>query len=214
MPRTVIPIIAPILKVADTEGGLTTGVAYECQLTAATIVGTPNFNAVPATGCAPAAQSPGASSWQLDLAWLQDWTAPGGGLSFYAFDNDTAEVWFSLAIDSVGSPTVVATGHGYVIAGAYGGEIGGVPAAAAATWPLSTNPTLSYRPPPVCSPPNAPSVPTSSTVRPSPRNAGDRVGRLHRLADEVRKIPRAGMIAAAKAAKKIAADEGAGPAVR
>lgn len=142
MPRTVIPIIDPILKVADTEAGLALGDAYECQLTSAVIVGSPNFNPIPATGCAPAAQTPGASSWQLDLAWLQDWTAPGGGLSFYAFDNDTAEVWFSLAIDSVGNPTVVATGHGYVTAGAYGGEIGGVPAAATATWPLLEKPDI------------------------------------------------------------------------
>jgi hypothetical protein len=142
VPRTVIPIIDPILKIADTEAGLALGTAYECQLTAATIVGSANFNDVPATGCAPKAQTPGASSWQLDLAWLQDWTAAGGGLSFYAFEHDTDEVWFSLAIDSSGFPTVVATGHGYVTAGAYGGEIGGVPAAATATWPLLDKPTI------------------------------------------------------------------------
>lgn len=142
MPRTVIPIVAPVFKVADTEAGLTAGDAYECQLTTAEIIGTPNMNDIPATGCAPATQSPGLSSWGLHLVWLQDWTAPGGGLSGFSFDNETQEVWFSLAIDNVNNPTVVATGHGYVTAGNYGGAIGGAVSTADTTWPLLEKPDI------------------------------------------------------------------------
>ena len=142
MPRTVIPIVNPVFKVADTEAGLTAGDAYECQLTTAEIVGTPNMNDVPATGCAPATQSPGMTSWGLHLVWLQDWTAPGGGLSGYCYANETLEKWFSLAIDVVGNPTVVATGHGYVTPGNYGGPIGGAPATADVTWPMLEKPDI------------------------------------------------------------------------
>jgi hypothetical protein len=143
MPRTVIPLTNPIFKVADTEAGLTTGDAYECQLTSAAITASANFQTIPPTGCAPAAQSPGATSWALDLAWLQDWTAVGGGLSNYAYENDAQAVWFSLALDSVNAPTVVATGQAYVTAGSFGGTFGdGSPAAATATWPCLDKPTI------------------------------------------------------------------------
>lgn len=143
MPRTVIPLNNPIFKVADTEAGLTGGTAFECQLTSATITASPNFQTIPATGCAPAAQSPGQTSWALDLAWLQDWTASGGGLSGYAYDNDTLPKWFSLALDSVGAPTVVATGECFVVAGSYGGVFGdGTPAAATSTWPCLAKPSI------------------------------------------------------------------------
>ena len=143
MPRTVIPLTNPIFKVADTEAGLTGGQAYECQLTSAVITASANFTTIPPTGCAPAAQSPGQTSWALDLAWLQDWTASGGGLSFYAYENDAQPVWFSLALDSVGAPTVVATGQAYVTAGSFGGTFGdGSPAAATAQWPCLDKPTI------------------------------------------------------------------------
>lgn len=143
MPRTVIPLNHPIFKVADTEVGLTAGTAFECQLTSAKITAAPNFQTIPATGCAPAAQSPGQTGWALDLAWLQDWTASGGGLSGYAFENDTLPKWFSLALDSVGAPTVVATGECYVVAGDFGGVFGdGTPAAATSTWPCLAKPDI------------------------------------------------------------------------
>ena len=143
MPRTVLTLNNPIFKVADNEAGLTAGEAYECQLTSAVITPVPVFNTVPATGCAPAAQSPGRTGFNLDLAWLQDWTAPGGGLSGYAWDNDTEAKWFSLAVDSVGAPTVVATGQAYVVAGGYGATFGdGSAAATTATWPCLDKPDI------------------------------------------------------------------------
>lgn len=142
MPRTVIPFNNPKLVLADTEAGLTAGDAWECQLTAAQIVGTPSFQAVPQTGCAPAGQVPGRSAWSLNLAWLQDWTAPGGGLSNWALTHETEETWFALSIDTVGFPTVVATGQAYVVAGGFGGPITGAPAAATANWPMLDKPTI------------------------------------------------------------------------
>jgi hypothetical protein len=143
MARTVITLNNPIFKLADDELGLTTGDAYECQLTSATITASANFNTIPATGCAPAAQSPGATSWAVDMAWLQDWSASAGGLSGYAYTNDTLPKWFSFTLDSVGAPTVVATGELYVVAGSYGGEFGsGAPAAATATWPCLDKPDI------------------------------------------------------------------------
>ena len=143
MPRTVIPLTNPIFKVAETEAGLTAGEAFECQLTSAAITAAPNFQTIPATGCAGASQSPGQTSWALDLAWLQDWTAAGGGLSNFAYEHDAQEVWFRLALDSVGAPTVVATGHAFATAGSFGGTFGdGSPAAATATWPCIDKPDI------------------------------------------------------------------------
>lgn len=143
MARSVITINNPIFKLADTQAALGTGTAYECQLTSAAITPQPVFNTIPATGCAPATQSPGRTGFQLDLAWLQDWTATAGGLSGYAYDNDTEPKWFSLEVDSVDHPEVVATGQVYVVAGAYGGVFGdGSAAAATATWPCLDKPTI------------------------------------------------------------------------
>jgi hypothetical protein len=144
MARVAIPLNRPIFKLADTEAGLTSGTAYECQLTSAAITATSNFNTIPATGCAGASQSPGTTGWQLDLAWLQDWTAPAGGLSGFAYDNDTEPKWFSFTLDS-DVPTVLATGEVFVVAGSYGGEFGtGAVAPATATWPCLNKPDIVF----------------------------------------------------------------------
>src|SRR5262245_1287439 len=95
---TVIIITDATLKLGDSEtevgtGG--TGVGFECQTTSAAINATPNLQTVPATFCSPASQAPAATGFELAVTWLQDWTAPGGGLSKYAFDNDTLTKWFS-----------------------------------------------------------------------------------------------------------------------
>jgi hypothetical protein len=143
MPRTVLVLNNPTFKLADTQAGLATGTAYECQLTSAAITPQPVSNTIPATGCAPQTTSPGHTGWQLDLAWLQDWTASMGGLSGYAFTNDTKPKWFELAVDAVGAPTVKATGQVYVVAGAYGGTFGdGSAAPATASWPLLDKPAI------------------------------------------------------------------------
>jgi len=143
MARSVLILNNPTFKVAATQAGLTTGKAYECQLISAAVTPVSNMNTIPATGCAPASQSPGRSSWQLDLAWLEDWTASLGGLSGFAYTNDTAMTWFQLVADSVGNPTVTCTGQAYVVAGAYGGTFGdGSPAQTSATWPCLDKPVI------------------------------------------------------------------------
>ena len=101
MPREAITLNNPTFKVADTELGLASGTAYECQITSAVLTPQPVTNTIPATGCAPQAQSPGRTGWQLNLAWLEDWfTAAGGGLSSFAYDNDGMPTWYELTLDT------------------------------------------------------------------------------------------------------------------
>jgi len=142
MARAVITLNNPIFKLADTEAGLTAGDSYECQLTSAAITPSPVSNTIPATGCAPATQSPGRTGYSIDLAWLQDWSVPGGGLSGFAYENDTAPKWFSFQLDAADTAPI-ATGQVYVVAGAYGGTFGdGSAAAASASWPCLDKPTI------------------------------------------------------------------------
>ena len=142
MPRTVITLNNPTFKLADTEAGLTAGTAFECQLTQAIIAPQPSFNTIPATGCAGATQSPGLTGYQLELAWLQDWTAAGGGLSGYAFENDGTSKWYELVPD-INEPTVKASGQCYVVAGGFGGTFGdGSAAATTSTWPCLDKPNI------------------------------------------------------------------------
>jgi len=142
MSRTVIILNAPTFKLANDEAGLATGDAYECQITSAVITAQPQFNTIPATGCAGATQSPGRTGYQLDLAWLQDWTDSGGGLSGYAYENDGTSKWFELVPDST-QPTVKATGQVYVVSGGMGGAFGdGSAAATTATWPCVDKPSI------------------------------------------------------------------------
>ncbi len=142
MAREVIVLNNPVFKLADTEAGLATGDSYECQITSAVITAQPVFNTIPSTGCAPASQSPGRTGYQIDLAWLQDWNAPGGGLSGYAFENDGQSKWFSLVPDST-QPEVEATGQVYVVSGGLGGTFGdGSAAATTSTWPCLDKPSI------------------------------------------------------------------------
>jgi hypothetical protein len=143
MPRTVITLNNPVVKFADTQAALTTAAAYECQVTEARITASPNYNEVPSTGCAGASQSPGLTGFALDIAWLQDWTQPGGGLSGYAFDNDTAAKWFLFQLSATDA-TVKAEGQVYVTAGSYGGVFGDGSAAATevVSWPCLAKPAI------------------------------------------------------------------------
>ena len=143
MAREVITLNNPVFKLADTEAGLAAGQAYECQLTSATITSTPVMNTIPSTGCAPESDSPGRTKFSIDLAWLQDWSAPAGGLSGFAYTNDTARKFFSFTLDSVNAPTVIATGEVFVVAGGFGGVFGdGSAAATTATWPCVDKPDI------------------------------------------------------------------------
>lgn len=124
-------------------GASGTGTSYECQVTSAAINATPNLQTVPATFCAPASQAPAATGYELALTWLQDWTSPGGGLSKWAFDNDTLKMWFSVALDADSVP--IATGTLRVVAGSFGGDAG-TPLVSQVTWPLTNKPTIDVEP--------------------------------------------------------------------
>lgn len=137
---TVITITDGVLILADDEAGLATGLGFECQVTEAAINATPNLQTVAATWCAPESQSPAATGYELAITWLQDWTAAGGGLSMYAFENDTQTKWFSMQLDA-DIATTVATGEVRLVAGSYGGAAG-TPLTATATWPLAAKPTI------------------------------------------------------------------------
>lgn len=141
MPATVITIVNAHLKLADTEAGLTTGVDYQCQVIEASINATPNLVTVPATYCQAESQSAAATGYELALTWLQDWTAPGGGLSGYAYTNDTEEKWFSLSLEDPDTAPPVAKGPVRVVAGAFGGAAG-TPLQTSATWPCSSKPVI------------------------------------------------------------------------
>lgn len=140
---TVIVITNGLLKIADTELLLdSAGGEFECQVTEASINATPNLQTIPATFCASESQTPAATGFELAVTWLQDWSAPGGGLSKYAFDHDTETKWFSLSLaDDVPDPLTVAVGQVRLVAGAYGGAAG-TPLLASATWPLAAKPAI------------------------------------------------------------------------
>jgi len=137
---TVIVITDGSLVLADDEAGLAAGLGFECQVTEASINAVPNLETVPATFCAPESQAPAATGYSLAVAWLQDWTAPGGGLSGYAFTHDTEEKWFELKLDK-DDATPIATGQVRLVAGAFGGAAG-IPLPATSEWPLAGKPDI------------------------------------------------------------------------
>lgn len=139
MAQTVIVITDANVKFADNEAGLTTAVDFQCQVVSAAINANPNLQTVPATFCAGETQVPGKTGYELALNWLQDWTSPGGGLSFYAYENDALEKWFTLSLNDTTEP--LATGVCRVVAGAYGGDAG-TPLQTTATWPCIGKPTI------------------------------------------------------------------------
>ena len=137
---TVIVVTDGQLVLAADEAGIATGRSFPCQVSSAAINATPNLQDVPATFCAPATQVPAATGWQLAVKWLQDWTDPGGGLSGYAFTNDTVLQYFQLKLDA-DATDVVAEGWVRLVAGAFGGDAG-VPLPAEATWPIQGKPDI------------------------------------------------------------------------
>lgn len=136
---TIIVITNGTLKLADDQAGLATGDVYECQVNESAVNATPNLQTVPATLCQAETQVPAATAYELALTWLQDWTAPGGGLSMYAYTNDTLSKWFSLTLDGGTEP--VCEGEVRVVAGSFGGPAG-TPLQTTATWPIQGKPVI------------------------------------------------------------------------
>ena len=145
MPRTVMTWTKPTVKIALTEAELTTaGLAIECQVNSAMLTPQPATVSIPATGCAPATNSPGATGFQLDLAWLQDWSAADAeSLSRFAWDNDTEQVWVQVVPNKDDATTAVMTGPFFCVTGGYGGTFGdGSAGATTASWPAVDKPTI------------------------------------------------------------------------
>lgn len=142
MTSTIMVYNFPAFVVADDEAGLATGDAYECQLTVATLDPTVTFATIPANGCQGAIQSPSAASWTLNVTWLQDWSAAGGGLSGWAWTNRLLQKWFKLVPDK-NDVTVAASGQFFVAPGTFGGTFGdGSAGIATAAWNLIGDPIL------------------------------------------------------------------------
>lgn len=134
----------PKFVVADDEASLDTGDAYECAMTSAVLNPTINYATIPARGCSGPSESPSQAAWSLALAWLQDFTDPGGGLSGYAFTNMNTRKWFRLMPDK-DDPTVAATGEVWIAPGAFGGTFGdGSAAPATAEWKVIGAPTFDF----------------------------------------------------------------------
>lgn len=143
MPRTALILNNPKLKVATSSAGLTTGTAVECQITRAVLTPTANYQTIPPTGCAPATQAPGLTSWALNIQFLQDWhTSAATSLSQFLLTNDAKSAWFELTPDAAVTATKI-TGNGYCAAAEYGGDFGtGAPCTATSNWPLIAAPTF------------------------------------------------------------------------
>jgi hypothetical protein len=111
------PATGPVVPASLTD--------YSCQVTNAAINSSSNATttAIPATFCSPASEAnvPVASSFTLDLDFLQDWTV-AAGLSAWLFKNDATEQAFALYLKDAVQP--VAQGKIICQAGAFGGTPG------------------------------------------------------------------------------------------
>lgn len=136
----VITVTNGSLKLADTQAGLATGTAFECQVTTCSLEASANTAEVPATFCSPTFSTAGLSSFAMSISWIQDWRAAAGGLSGYAYTHDAQVKWFELKLDKTDT-TPVATGQVTVVAGAFGGEAGS-PLVTSTSWPVVGKPTI------------------------------------------------------------------------
>lgn len=146
MPRVVETWNHPTVVIAKTQAELDTAPTMECQLTAANLVPVPAFTPIASTGCEGAGQSPGRTAFNLDMAWLTDWTKPADeSLSRFAWDNDATAAWVRIVHDSTAAvgAEVDMEGQFFVTTGGYGGTFGdGSAGAATASWPAVSKPTI------------------------------------------------------------------------
>jgi len=143
MARDVMIWNKPTVRLALTEAELAAGVVVECQITKAELVPQPVYATIPATGCAGATQSPGLTGFNLELAWLQDWTKPADeSLSRFAWDNDGLPVWVEM-LPNKDDLTVSMIGQFFATSGGFGATFGdGSAAATDATWPAVSKPDI------------------------------------------------------------------------
>lgn len=123
MARKVInPKSTGAIRFATTEAGLssgdTTDTAVTEQVMSFRVVPSANLVDIPATFGAAAGQSAAASSWQLEVSYLQDWGATVS-MSKFLYDNDGVLMWFQF--DPAGATEDSFKGSCYLTSGAYGG---------------------------------------------------------------------------------------------
>jgi hypothetical protein len=112
------------LVFADDALSLDTAPDYKCQIQNATVTPNPTFTEVAATGCGPKVQSLDLPVPEtLDLTWLQDWNAPGGGLANYCRTNAGAIKYFRYTPDG-SNPDLVVEGQVELVPVALGGDMG------------------------------------------------------------------------------------------
>lgn len=120
MPRKVInPKSTGSLRFAATQVGLASGTVFTDQVYAFQVKPSANLSDIPATFGAAAGQAAAASSWELEISYLQDWGNGATSVSKYLYDNDGGLVWFKF--DPAGATEDAFEGQVYVRAGAYGG---------------------------------------------------------------------------------------------
>lgn len=137
MPRTVLTIGSASISLA-LDGPNPVLNDFSCQVIGATLTASANVSQVPATFCAPASDVPSASSWALDLRFLQDWTDPDG-LSMFLYLHDGERAVFTLTPTADAAPA--ATGTVTLVAGSLGGEAG-TPLEASVTLPCLGKPDV------------------------------------------------------------------------
>ena len=102
-------------------GPTATATDASCQATNVILRPVTNSTSRAGTYCAPPANVPGRSSWELQFDYLQDWGAVGSVSQFLA-DNDGQLVEFTFHPTDPTVPT--ASGMVYALAGSYGGAPG------------------------------------------------------------------------------------------
>lgn len=129
------------IKFADTLADIGTADEYQCQVTHASVDPTLAYNTTPATGCTGETQQLKVPiPWVLNLAWLQDWSAPGGGLANYANANAGAIKYFEYG--PTNDATLKVTGNVEVAPVGFAGDMGVVSIAGPVAWQVQGQPTF------------------------------------------------------------------------
>lgn len=129
------------IKFADDAGSLTTAPDYKCQVTHASCDPVLAYNTTPATGCSGEVQQLKVPvAWQLNLTWLQDWNAVGGGLANYA-NQEAGQIKF-FEYTPTSDATLKVSGQVEVAPVGFAGDMGVVSLAGPVAWQVQGTPTF------------------------------------------------------------------------
>ena len=116
---------------------------FQCQVVTARVNATANLAEVAATFCQGATQTPGLSSFEVELSGLQDWTV-ADGLSMFLFDNDGLPGWMKITLPNKepGSAQASIVCKVGFVAGSFGGEAGTALTFEAGPFPVQGKPAV------------------------------------------------------------------------